>query len=113
MYEKNVFLLGRMYHKRCIKSGVLLCIAVSVLLTSCTGGFPVRRKWQKAEDFEERREIAYNIFVEQGGLKKKNAKSLNPGDKKMRDQAMQELMPQDVKPLTKKSDANLPDAGSR
>lgn len=55
---------------------VFLCIAT--LLSACSGPAS-RNKWQKNEDFVERRNIYYNDFVASGGMAKEdNTDQINP-----------------------------------
>lgn len=59
-----------------MKFVVLVCVAA--LLSGC-GGPAKRNKWQKNEDFVERRNIYYNDFVQSGGMMKdENSDQVNP-----------------------------------
>lgn len=51
---------------------------MALLLTGC-GNAQKRNKWQKQEDFIERRSIYYNNFVESGGMiKDDNTDQVSP-----------------------------------
>jgi hypothetical protein len=47
----------------------ILVIFLAMLITGCSSASK-RNKWQKKEDFVERRSIYYNDFVESGGMAK-------------------------------------------
>lgn len=59
-----------------MRFGILICAAL--LLSGCSSAAK-RNKWQKNEDFVERRNIYYNDFVESGGMiKEENSDQVNP-----------------------------------
>ena len=59
-----------------MRFGILICSAL--LLSGCSSTAK-RNKWQKNEDFVERRNIYYNDFVESGGMiKEENSDQVNP-----------------------------------
>lgn len=59
-----------------MKFRILICIAA--LLSACSGPAS-RNKWQKNQDFVEKRNIYYNDFVASGGMiKEENVDQVNP-----------------------------------
>ncbi len=61
-----------------MKGKLLIAFITSVCLVGC-GGPGARNKWQKNQDFTNRRSIYYNEFVQSGGMKKDDSTdSINP-----------------------------------
>ncbi len=65
-----------------MRIGILICIAA--ILTGC-GGPTKRNKWQRSEDFVDRRNIYYNDFVQSGGMMKdETSDQITPMKKQIR-----------------------------
>lgn len=57
---------------------IIFFLSLATILSACSGPSK-RNKWQKNEDFVERRNIYYNDFVESGGMiKEDNVDQVNP-----------------------------------
>lgn len=68
----------------------ITCVLL-IFLTGCSGA-AAKNKWQKQEEFVQRRSIYYNDFVQSGGMIKDEGTAINPVKKEIQNSLNQGKM---------------------